>query len=54
MPAEYVHLSIAARVADALELDATLRPALALGSVAADVINIVERPRQDTHFWYWT
>jgi hypothetical protein len=53
MPAEYVHLSIATRVADVFELDPTLRPEFALGSVAADVINVVERPRQDTHFWYW-
>lgn len=53
MPAEYVHLSIAARVADALDLDAALRSAFVLGAVATDVNNPLGWPRQATHFWSW-
>ena len=53
MPAEFVHLALARRIADALALDDALRPAFALGSVAPDVNNVGGAARQDTHFWYW-
>ena len=51
MPAEYVHLSLAARSADALALPAAVRPAFFLGTVAADVNNPLGWPREATHFW---
>jgi Zinc dependent phospholipase C len=53
MPAEFVHLALARRIADALALDGALRPAFALGNVAPDVNNVRGGARQDTHFWYW-
>jgi hypothetical protein len=52
VPAEYVHLNLATRIADGLALTSDLRPAFVLGNVAADVNNPLGWPRESTHFWY--
>jgi hypothetical protein len=52
VPAEYVHLNLATRVADALALTSVLRHAFVLGNVATDVNNSLGWPRESTHFWY--
>jgi hypothetical protein len=52
VPAECVHLSIAARVAEVLALPPASRPAFVLGSVAVDVNNPLGWAREETHFWY--
>lgn len=50
MPSEFIHLAIAGRVAEALSLIAAERPLFMLGSVGADVNNLLGLPRLATHF----
>jgi hypothetical protein len=53
VPAELVHVSLAAGIAGALPLDPTQQSAFVLGSVATDVNNLLGWSREETHFWPW-
>jgi hypothetical protein len=56
VPAELVHVSLAAGIAGALPLgpvDPAQQSAFVLGSVATDVNNLLGWTREETHFWPW-
>jgi hypothetical protein len=53
VPAELVHVSLAAGIAGALPLDPAQQSAFVLGSVATDVNNLLGWSREETHFWPW-